>query len=138
MHLEDSLATQCELRSKLSETKHSLTVQRNAFDLKEQEILHESHTELHDSDPPESLRKTQDVHGSPWGDESEYSSDEIHVTASKVCRPIKLHSRPPKKIPADPHLVKVIEVQEAMKRKNEALKRVEAWKRDKALKRDKV
>ena len=106
MHLEDSLATQCELRSKLSETKHSLTVQRNAFDLKEQEILHESHTELHDSDPPESLRKTQDVHGSPWGDDSEYSSGEIHVAALKDHRPIKSHSRPRKKTPADPGLVK--------------------------------
>ena len=94
MHLEDSLATQCELRSKLSETKHSLTVQRNAFDLKEQEILHESHTELHDSDPPESLRKTQDVHGSLWGDDSEYSSGEIHVTASKDHRPIKSPEAP--------------------------------------------
>ena len=38
MHLEDSLVTQCELRSKLSETKHSLTMQRNAFDLKVEEL----------------------------------------------------------------------------------------------------
>ena len=82
----------------------------------------ESHTELYDSDPPESLRKTQDVHGSPWGDDSEYSSGEIHVTALKDHRPIKSHSRPPKKIPADPHLVKV-KVTDKCEKKFEALKR---------------
>ena len=95
MQREDSLVTQCALFTKVRETECSPKVQC------------ESHTELHDSDPPESLRKTQDVHGSPWGDDSEYSSGEIHVTALKDHRPIKSHSRPRKKTPADPGLVKM-------------------------------
>ena len=114
MQCEDSLVMQCALFTKLRETECSPKVQC------------ESHTELHDSDPPESLRKTQDVHGSLWGDDSEYSSGEIHVTASKDRRPIKLHSRPSKKIPADPHLVKVKVIDkcekdfEILKREHEA------------------
>ena len=59
MQCEDSLVMQCVLFTKLRETECSLKVQCK------------SHTESHDPDPPESLRKTQDVHGSPWGDDSE-------------------------------------------------------------------
>ena len=123
MQRADSFVTQCALFTKVRETECSLKVQCK------------SHTESHDPDPPESLRKTQDVHGSPWVDDSEYSSGEIHVTALKDHRPIKSHSRPPKKIPADPHLVKVIEALkreiETAKLEQEALKR-EALKRDNA------
>ena len=72
-----------------------------------------SHTESHDPDPPESLRKTQGVHRSPWGDDSEYSSGEIRVTALKDHRPIKSHSRPRKKTPADPGLVKMKDIEQA-------------------------
>ena len=77
MQCEDSLVMQCVLFTKLRETECSLKVQCK------------SHTESHDPDPPESLRKTQDVHGSAWGDDSEYSSGEIHVAALKDHRPIK-------------------------------------------------
>ena len=68
---DDSLVT--PLPSKPHETVCSLKVKNEPY-----AVECESYTELHDSDPPESLRKSQDVQAA-WNHESHYATSEIKV-----------------------------------------------------------
>ena len=83
MHLEDYLATQCELRSKLSETKHSLTVQRNAFDLKVEKLNYKVERLVYGFVPvrlrKEVAAETQSEKKCNWDHESHYASNEMQV-----------------------------------------------------------
>ena len=88
MHLEDYLATQCELRSKLSETKHSLTVQRNAFDLKVEELnstigqlVYRYVSKRNRTDVAQEFNLEKKCN---WDHESHYTSSEIQVVYKDV------------------------------------------------------